>query len=98
MKATLSDEIAAALRSDLTSGRWGVGMALPSVDDLRGRYRDGPIMAIDANGISGSFDVDPANVTVTTESGPLSEGKYSVSVRQKQLLLMFGKGFSIIVR
>ena len=41
MMSNLSDEIAAALRSDLTSGRWGVGMALPSVDDLRERFDAG---------------------------------------------------------
>ena len=38
MISNLSDGIAAALRSDLTSGRWGAGMALPSVDDLRERF------------------------------------------------------------
>lgn len=41
MKATLSDEIAAALRKELTGGRWGVGAALPSVDDLRERFDAG---------------------------------------------------------
>ena len=35
MKATLSDEIAAALRNELTDGQWVAGAALPSVDDLR---------------------------------------------------------------
>jgi len=41
MKATLSDEIAAALRNELTGGRWVVGAALPSVDDLRERFDAG---------------------------------------------------------
>ena len=68
------------------------------VPDSWRRYRNGPIVAIDASGISGSFDVDPESVTVATGNGSLSDGKYSVSVRQKQLLLTFGKGFSFIVR
>ena len=68
------------------------------VPDTWRRYRNGPIMVIDASGISGSFDVDPANVTVATENGTLSSSKYSVSVGQKKLLLTFGKGFSFIVR
>lgn len=41
MISNLSDGIAAALRSDLTNGRWGAGMALPSVDDLRERFGAG---------------------------------------------------------
>lgn len=41
MISNLSDEIASALRKDLTSGRWGVGMALPSVDDLREQFGAG---------------------------------------------------------
>ena len=41
MKFNLSDEIAAALRRDLTSGCWGVAAALPSVDDLRARFGAG---------------------------------------------------------
>ena len=54
--------------------------------------------AFDASGISGSFDVDPANVMVATEDGTLSTSKYYISVEQKKLLLTFGKGFSFIVR
>ena len=68
------------------------------VPDSWVRYRNGSIVAIDASDISGSFDIDPANVTVATENGTLSTGKYSVSVLQKKLLLTFGKGFSFIVR
>lgn len=68
------------------------------VPDTWRRYRNGPIVAIDASGITDSFDVDPANVTVATESGAIPASKYSVSVSQKKLLLTFGKGFSFIVR
>ena len=41
MKATLSDEIAAALRNELTGGQWVAGAALPSVDYLRERFGAG---------------------------------------------------------
>ena len=41
MKANLSDKIAGALRGELTGGCWGVGVALPSVDDLRERFGAG---------------------------------------------------------
>ena len=75
----------------------GESLSLVVPDSWR-RYRNGPIVAIDASGISGSFGVDPANVTVATENGTLSTSRYSVSVWQKKLLLTFGKGFSFIVR
>jgi DNA-binding GntR family transcriptional regulator len=41
MKATLSDEIATALRNELMGGQWVAGSALPSVDDLRERFAAG---------------------------------------------------------
>ena len=75
----------------------GESLSLVVPDSWR-RYRNGPVVAIDASGITGSFDVDPENVTVATESGTLSPGKYSVSVSQKKLLLTFGNGFLFIVQ
>ena len=62
------------------------------------RKSKGEVVAIAANGISGSIAIDPAKVTVSSEGVAIPGDRCRVSVKQNRLLLNFERGFVLVVR
>ena len=61
-------------------------------------YRSGPIVAVDGTDMTSPLSLDTTSISVSGADGKIDSSRYSVSVRNGQLLLDFREGLSIVIR